>query len=67
MFPTSQAPRFQGTHGYVFGVVWVAVMTIWLSVILPLVERYFENRDRHRIDEDYGRDIVSRGDDTLAK
>ncbi|OOF93301.1 hypothetical protein ASPCADRAFT_53414 [Aspergillus carbonarius ITEM 5010] len=44
MFPTSQAPRFQGTHGYVFGIVWIAVLIAWCALRLPLVERHFTKR-----------------------
>ncbi|KAH8705509.1 major facilitator superfamily domain-containing protein [Talaromyces proteolyticus] len=46
IFPTSEAPRFRKTHGYVFGVVWVIIMIIWLGGILPLIARYFEKRER---------------------
>ncbi|KGO77033.1 Major facilitator superfamily domain, general substrate transporter [Penicillium italicum] len=28
MFPTSEAPRFKRTHGYIFGIVWVVVLII---------------------------------------
>ncbi|KAF4438152.1 hypothetical protein F53441_12844 [Fusarium austroafricanum] len=40
MFPISQAPRFEQTHGYAFGIAWIAVMIVWCSVCLPLMERY---------------------------
>ncbi|KAE8141391.1 major facilitator superfamily domain-containing protein [Aspergillus pseudotamarii] len=41
MFPTSEAPRFQRTHGYAFGVAWVIVLILWLCIVLPLIERHF--------------------------
>ncbi|KAI2929243.1 hypothetical protein CBS147321_10841 [Aspergillus niger] len=44
MFPTSDAPRFQRTHGYAFGIGWVVAMIVWCGVLLPLVERRFVNR-----------------------
>lgn len=66
MFPTSEAPRFQRSHGFVFGIVWVTVMVIWLSAVMPLIERHFTKRSRHRIDEDSAREIDPSGT-TLAE
>ncbi|KAH7258923.1 major facilitator superfamily domain-containing protein [Fusarium redolens] len=44
MFPISQAPRFQQTHGYAFGIAWIVVMIVWCSACLPLMERPFSSR-----------------------
>ncbi|RKK95493.1 hypothetical protein BFJ68_g14779 [Fusarium oxysporum] len=44
MFPISQAPKFKQTHGYAFGIGWIAVMIVWCSVCLPLLERHFSAR-----------------------
>ncbi|RAH65874.1 MFS general substrate transporter [Aspergillus aculeatinus CBS 121060] len=44
MFPTSEAPRFERTHGYAFGIGWVIVMIVWCGLLLPLVERHFSKR-----------------------
>ncbi|KAK1142618.1 hypothetical protein N8T08_007422 [Aspergillus melleus] len=44
MFPTSEAPRFERTHGYAFGLAWVVVMIVWGGVLLPLIERKFSKK-----------------------
>lgn len=44
MFPTSEAPRFERTHGYAFGLAWVVVMIVWCGLLLPLVERRFSKK-----------------------
>ncbi|KAJ0413156.1 major facilitator superfamily domain-containing protein [Aspergillus carlsbadensis] len=44
MFPTSEAPRFERTHGYASGIGWVVVMIVWCGLLLPLVERRFGKR-----------------------
>ncbi|KAF5627835.1 pantothenate transporter liz1 [Fusarium tjaetaba] len=41
MFPITQAPEFKQTHGYAFGIAWIAVMIVWCSEGLPLLERYY--------------------------
>lgn len=41
MFPTSEAPRFERTKGYAFGIGWVVAMILWCGLLLPLVERRF--------------------------
>lgn len=57
MFPTSDAPRFQKTKGYAFGIGWIVVMIVWLCVILPVSERYFKrNRPQHFQEPSYGSD-----------
>ncbi|QKX54969.1 uncharacterized protein TRUGW13939_02059 [Talaromyces rugulosus] len=48
MFPTSEAPRFQRTKGYAFGIGWICAMILWLCVCLPLIERFFKRRAQHR-------------------
>lgn len=44
MFPTSQAPRFNGTNGYVLGIVAIAAMAAWCCLIVPVLERRLGNR-----------------------
>lgn len=44
MFPTSEAPRFERTRGYAFGIGWVVVMIAWCGLLLPLVERRFARK-----------------------
>ncbi|KAL2402444.1 MFS transporter PfmaC [Exophiala dermatitidis] len=52
MFPTSQAPRFRQTHGYIFGVVAVVCMIVWSGIILPMIERHFTRRERTLYQQD---------------
>lgn len=44
MFPTSQAPRFNGTNGYILGIVAIAAMAAWCCFLMPVVERRFGKR-----------------------
>ncbi|KAJ5584268.1 major facilitator superfamily domain-containing protein [Penicillium hispanicum] len=44
MFPTSEAPRFEKTKGYAYGIGWVCVMILWLCVCVPWIEWHFKRR-----------------------
>ncbi|KAJ6116829.1 hypothetical protein N7512_006554 [Penicillium capsulatum] len=44
LFPTTDAPRFEKTRGFVFGIVWVAMLMVWCGVVLPILERRFGHR-----------------------
>lgn len=44
LFPTTEAPRFERTHGFVFGTVWVAMLIVWCGVALPILETRLSKR-----------------------
>lgn len=47
LFPTTDAPRFQRTHGFVFGIVWIAVLIVWCGAVLPVMERRLGKKSLH--------------------
>lgn len=43
-FPTSQAPAFKSTHGWPSALAFVVALTVWCSVCIPLMQKYFSKR-----------------------
>lgn len=45
LFPVSDSPYFQKSHGYAFGIAMVVVTMVWGSLIIPVAIRYFSPKD----------------------
>ncbi|KAK7533544.1 permease of the major facilitator superfamily [Phyllosticta paracitricarpa] len=41
MFPASDAPKYRKTHGYPAALVFVVALTIWCSLVMGLIERWY--------------------------
>lgn len=41
MFPASDAPTYRKTNGYPAALVFVVALTIWCSLVMGLVERWY--------------------------
>ncbi|EKG18412.1 Methyltransferase type 11 [Macrophomina phaseolina MS6] len=41
MFPANDAPTYRKTHGYIAALVFVVALTLWCSVVLGGVERWY--------------------------
>ncbi|KAF2086297.1 MFS general substrate transporter, partial [Saccharata proteae CBS 121410] len=50
MFPASDAPEYKQTHGYVAGLVFVIALTLWCSIIMGAIERWYYTRQPLSID-----------------
>ncbi|CEJ87145.1 hypothetical protein VHEMI04319 [[Torrubiella] hemipterigena] len=41
LFPVSDSPYFQKTHGYAFGIGMIVATMVWGSIVIPVINRYF--------------------------
>lgn len=46
LFPSSEAPFYQESNGYIFGLVFVILLTLWTVVVIPLLEKFFNKKKR---------------------
>ncbi|KAH6638878.1 major facilitator superfamily domain-containing protein [Boeremia exigua] len=45
IYPANQGPKFKETHGYVFGLVWIAAFIIWVCVALPNIQKRYHLKE----------------------
>ncbi|KAF4301793.1 putative major facilitator superfamily transporter protein [Botryosphaeria dothidea] len=59
MFPANDAPTYRKTHGYIAALVFVVALTLWCSVVLGGIERWYYKRQVQSVAEENGSEEAS--------
>ncbi|XEV01354.1 hypothetical protein FSHL1_006641 [Fusarium sambucinum] len=51
IFPVNYGPQFKQTHGYIFGIICIAVFIAWACVGLPIIERRSGEKKELEVDQ----------------
>lgn len=52
VFPSSEAPFYKNSKGFIYGLVFVICLAIWTVVVIPLIEHYSQKREKEPIEVD---------------
>ncbi len=69
VFPSSDAPFYKQTKGFVYGLVFVICLTFWTVVVIPLVENRAEKKkqmEKHQFENDLQENSDNSSDDRVV-